>query len=184
DVVAGDAADALAVLVVPADEVHGVGEVGAAGAAVASGALVLFPGAVHRLRVAQRGGRPGSGGDAGPGLARRPGVRAKAGFLVDEGHRHVHRQAPAFLRPLSRPVPAAVFLEYAAQVTGVARRRRGPDEDGESREAKRGKEPGQEFHAVAIADTGIFMARSVTQPLLSQRSPRWRSATAALRRSP
>src|SRR5690606_18000784 len=77
-VVARDTAQAIAVVVVPADEVHGVVEAGAARPAPAGRALVVVPGAVERLRVAVRGRRPRPGDEAEDALAGRLGARRDA----------------------------------------------------------------------------------------------------------
>src|SRR5690606_16946830 len=94
-IVALNVVAAVAVRVVPADDIDGIGKVGATGPAIAGEALVLIPGAVQRLGIAEGIGRPRAGyypQDAG---ARRTGTGAERGLLIDEGHGDGHGHAPA-----------------------------------------------------------------------------------------
>src|SRR5690606_19410347 len=122
-IVALNVVAAVAVRVVPADEIDGIGKVGATGPAIAGDALVLIPGAVQRLGIAEGIGRPRTGyypQDAG---ARRTGTGAERGLLIDEGHGDGHGHAPALLGALGRLVPGAAVLEHVADVGDVARLR-------------------------------------------------------------
>ena len=116
----------MALVMVPADEVHRVAEVVPVGAAVTGFTPVPVPGAVQGLGVAVGAGRTLPGNKAQQLGARRAGVGLEAGFLVDGGHQNRHRHAELFFAALGGLVPvvepAAFLVEHRANVVDVGGR--------------------------------------------------------------
>src|SRR5690606_19837889 len=75
----------VALVVVPADEADRVAEIGAARRPAARLALVACPGAVERLRKAERARLPLPGNEAEELGARRACVVPEAGLRIDRG---------------------------------------------------------------------------------------------------
>src|SRR5699024_9289816 len=82
----GQAQNAVTAVDIPTHEVDGIGEILAAGPAVAGLLFVLLPGAVQGLGVTVSGTDPRPGDDPEQAIARRYRIGAVARFLIDDGH--------------------------------------------------------------------------------------------------
>ena len=115
---------------IPADEIHGVGEVGAIGGLVSGLALVLRPGCIERLRIAVGGRHPLPRDETEQPCARRLGIVLETGLLAQRRHQHRNRHAALALRQLRRllPIlePAGLLVEHGAKIVDPARRSRTP----------------------------------------------------------
>ena len=109
-------------MVVPADEIQRIPDVITGDETAAGIPPVVLPGVVGGLGVSVGAGGTGPGDHPEQLVPVRPGAGSVTRFLVDEGHAHRNRHAPALLGSPGMLIPASFLFEDGAEVVGAARR--------------------------------------------------------------
>ena len=129
----GDAEQRMALVVVPADEIERIVDVGAAPEPAASLVAVVAPGRVLDLGESLRRRRTPERNEEKP-FEWRPGVRAIPGLLSHERHLDVNGNAPGFFRLPGSVIPVRVLAKDLAEIVLPAGRLRGAGGDEQERQ--------------------------------------------------
>ena len=147
---------------VPAQEVRDVAHVVAVGSAAARALAIAVPGGPEHLAVAvgRRGAAPGD--DSQDTGARGLRARAEARLLVDQRHLHSLGNPPALACRLCAPEPRLLLAKDAAEVVGIAGRRRRAAGGQRQRQPKCGADARARAHRPSSAWASASSRRAIS----------------------